>query len=99
MNIYCRKCGGKNEYSLQKPSFCGGCGESFNAAGPPTKRKIVTEDEYDNKEDSETTARETTFNSSSTGMTKIEFEVEGGPTSIKAGEIFSRLRQEENEQG
>ena len=54
MNIYCRKCGGKNEYSLQKPSFCGGCGESFNAAGPPTKRKIVTEDEYDNKEDSET---------------------------------------------
>ncbi len=39
MKIYCQKCGGPNEYSLQKPKFCQNCGEPFNSL---EKRTVVS---------------------------------------------------------
>jgi hypothetical protein len=46
---YCPHCGFKNMYSLQAPSFCGGCGEGLNilsaakqTSSSPAKAKAIT---------------------------------------------------------
>lgn len=39
---YCKSCGYKNIFTLDPPSFCGGCGNSFASASlpRPTKTKV-----------------------------------------------------------
>ena len=44
MKVYCPTCGSGTEYSLKKPKFCAGCGESFSAlAKTPAKRVFKTD--------------------------------------------------------
>ena len=39
MKLYCPTCGGATNYSLEKPKFCGSCGEPLTALGKfPAKR-------------------------------------------------------------
>jgi len=32
-SLFCPQCGAKNMYTLKKPNFCQGCGETFSAFG------------------------------------------------------------------
>jgi hypothetical protein len=32
LTLYCAKCGGKNHYTVKKPSFCSDCGVPFNTS-------------------------------------------------------------------
>ena len=44
MKVYCPTCGSGTDYSLKKPKFCAGCGESFSAlAKTPAKRVFKTD--------------------------------------------------------
>lgn len=50
MKSYCKSCGKANEYIGVKPSFCGFCGENFNATRDTTiikKNKPI----YNHKDD------------------------------------------------
>ncbi len=45
MKVYCRKCGGPTEYTLNKPKFCAACGQSLFTSGSkneniPPKQKV-----------------------------------------------------------
>lgn len=40
MKLYCPTCGSGTEYSLQKPKFCGSCGESFSSISKATAKKV-----------------------------------------------------------
>ena len=40
MKAYCLTCGSGTEYSLNKPKFCGSCGESFSSLNKPKTKKV-----------------------------------------------------------
>ena len=41
-NTYCSHCGKKNEYTISKPKFCGGCGEDLSSL---VAKKTIVRDE------------------------------------------------------
>ena len=74
MNVeYCTSCGYKNVYTVQAPSFCGGCGESLgNKSATPKKKsslartrlkeQVIEEEEVDSIPD----------------LTRLEYTVDAG---------------------
>jgi hypothetical protein len=40
MKAYCLTCGSGTEYSLNKPRFCGSCGESFSSLNKQAPKKV-----------------------------------------------------------
>mgnify|MGYP003118062507 FL=1 len=40
MKAYCLTCGSPTEYSLNKPRFCGSCGESFSSISKKATKKV-----------------------------------------------------------
>ncbi len=40
MKAYCLTCGSPTEYSLNKPTFCGSCGESFSPLSKKATNKV-----------------------------------------------------------
>jgi len=41
-SLFCPECGTKNMYTLKKPNFCQGCGQTFSAFGMQTPRAQQT---------------------------------------------------------
>lgn len=39
--MYCQSCGGKLEYTLEKPNFCMHCGIALGSTVPPTKEPVI----------------------------------------------------------
>lgn len=44
MKVYCPTCGSGTEYSLKKPKFCAGCGESFSALAKTSAKRVFRTD-------------------------------------------------------
>tara|TARA_R110000824_G_scaffold55069_5_gene151695 strand:- start:1516 stop:1899 length:384 start_codon:yes stop_codon:yes gene_type:complete len=72
MKAYCPNCGSATEYSLSKPKFCSGCGNSYTsvANAAPIKKVFrpmsqVTEEEAEEEE------------YFSTNINKLDFEIQG----------------------
>ena len=40
MKAFCLTCGSPTEYSLNKPKFCGSCGESFSSLSKKATKKV-----------------------------------------------------------
>lgn len=66
MKIYCQSCGSPNEYTSQRPNYCGECGEKFYYAAastvkpsnPTTPKASITK--LKTEDDDETELDETT---------------------------------------
>lgn len=53
MKSYCKSCGKANEYIGMKPSFCGFCGENFNASiiTQTVKKNVIINSNKEEDED------------------------------------------------
>ena len=76
-SIFCPQCGAKNNYSLKKPNFCQGCGETFSAFGLTSDSSTAAQGSY--------STANTAIRLTSEGipaLSKLEYDLEI-PTSSK----------------
>mgnify|MGYP003114276233 FL=1 len=82
-SLFCPECGTKNMYTLKKPNFCQGCGETFGAFGMSAPKN-----NFVNQSSSREVATPNNGGESVPNISKLQYEVDIPKDNVQSFETL-----------